>query len=198
MNLYIAELLDFNFQLALWDKEVRYLSQKARWWRKEEIVKKLLVFLLVFFMFGANTARAQSRGQRVADIASYATLGFNITLDARRSWQATDRGHQLLMLAVRYAVVGLTVDVLKTAFPRQRPCAAGGTCGIDRPDSDFPSGHTAFAFATLGHPTEEQGEYLVKLGGAMLTGVLRMEANKHDLLGVLGGAAVGIAGSRLR
>jgi membrane-associated phospholipid phosphatase len=102
----------------------------------------------------------------------------------------------MLMLGVRTFTTGVLVTVLKDAFPRARPCAP--TCGIDSAYSDFPSGHTAFAFSTLGHPTEEQGDYLVKLGSGILTGILRGEANKHDLLGVVSGAAIGFGTSRLR
>jgi membrane-associated phospholipid phosphatase len=139
---------------------------------------------------------AQTRGQRIADVASYATLGLNITIDARQSWVAPDRGHRFLMLGVRLATTGVLTNILKTAFPRARPCAPSA-CGIDAPYADFPSGHTAFAFQALGHPTEDDA-YLAKLGLAALTGGLRIAANKHDLLGVAGGAAIGLAVSRLR
>jgi len=157
---------------------------------------KLLAALALVSVMAAGSAEAQqTRGQRVADVASYVTLGLNIAIDAQQSWVAPDRGHRLVMMGVRLATTGVLVNVLKTAFPRSRPCAP--SCGIDNPLADFPSGHTAFAFQALGHPTEEDA-YLAKLGIAALTGGLRMAANKHDLLGVLGGAAVGFGTSRLR
>jgi membrane-associated phospholipid phosphatase len=122
-----------------------------------------------------------------ADIASYVTLGVSVALDTRASCiSAADRRRGCGLEAARLATTWAAAALLKRWLPRDRPCAP--SCGIDRPNADFPSGHTAFAVSTIAdHP-----RFLL----AFSTGELRLLANKHDVVGVLGGAAIGAATSR--
>lgn len=141
----------------------------------------LLVFALLPAPVGAQALPTEAQ-RHVADIASYATVGLNIALDTRAScWQAADRRRGCLLEAARLGTTYGAVALLKHVLPRDRPCAPA--CGIDRANADFPSGHTAFAF-----------ESAVGASGFVLafsTADLRMLAAKHDLIGVLGGAAIG-------
>ena len=148
--------------------------------------------LLLALLFLPSPAFAQAlttpTEQRIADIASYATVGLNIALDTRSScWQAADRKRGCVMEAARLGTTWGSVALLKHYLPRDRPCAP--SCGIDAPNADFPSGHTAFAVTAA---SDARTWFF-----AFNTGELRILANKHDLIGVLGGAAVGAATGRL-
>lgn len=155
------------------------------------------VLLLTVCLLTPTTVHAQAlhneTARHVADIASYATVGLNIALDVKGScWDAVDRKRGCAMTGARIGTTWLAVALLKKAFPRDRPCAP--ECGIDSPDSDFPSGHTAFAFEAV-----EGSRFAVSIPLAVGSGGLRLAAGKHDLIGVISGAIVGsLAGHFLR
>jgi membrane-associated phospholipid phosphatase len=106
------------------------------------------------------------------------------------------------MSAARVGVTFGAVYGLKKLFARRRPCSYGPdvhgynyaeSCGIDNPDYSFPSGHTAFAFSTIGGP-----RLAFALPLAVGTGGLRVAANKHWLTDTLAGAGIGLLTSRIR
>jgi membrane-associated phospholipid phosphatase len=144
--------------------------------------------------------------RNVADAASWAAVIATQVLEARESWRSDDRLEAFALQAVRVgATLGLA-SVIKTAFPRTRPCATnkyvtqpvrGATyyslCSPDDPDTSFYSAHTALAFSSLGGP-----RLAFALPLSVGTGGLRVAAGKHWLTDTLAGAAVGAATSRIR
>lgn len=83
-------------------------------------------------------------------------------------------------------------EALKYQFPETRPDNSG--------NDSFPSGHTAIAFAAARYldkrySDENYGVYLY--GAAALTGIARVEADKHHWSDVLVGGALGFGMSEL-
>lgn len=120
---------------------------------------------------------APTTAQTVNNAASYGTVGANVLMDVLHDLQAPDTSCALKQEAMK---VGLAIgisEVLKLVIHRQRP---------DLSDyKDFPSEHTAIAFASSGWSVS--WGYSLAIG----TGVERHTAGKHDWVGVLGGVAVG-------
>lgn len=130
-------------------------------------------------------ALSSERGQRVAEIASWGTVGTALALDVKASWDAPDRAHQLQLTAARAFINISWATIVKGLTNRERPD------GSDR--QSFYSQHTALAFSTLGGPRTS-----ISLSLAVGTGAGRVAANKHWLTDVLAGAAVGAITSRIR
>jgi membrane-associated phospholipid phosphatase len=126
--------------------------------------------------------------QRVADLASWATVLTALTLDGLDTPRS--RG-PLLKTGLRVGLAIGTTQIVKQLVHRHRPCAP--VCGIDSPDSSFFSMHTTLAFSTLGGP---RLAFAIPL--AVGTGTGRVLANKHWLTDTLVGAGVGAALSRIR
>ena len=134
-------------------------------------------------------ALATPAERRAADIASWVTAGVVVGLDFRESWKG-GKEERLTFVARVGAVYGMTF-LLKEVTHRNRPCAP--ECGVDRPDSSFPSGHTAIVFSTVGGP-----RLAVTVPLAISTGGLRIAAGKHWLTDTLAGAGIGLLASRIR
>ena len=135
--------------------------------------------------------------RHAASVASWATLGLALSLDAARTlhdhcrYPATDCRRAWMMTGLRIGVnIGAT-SAIKRAVHRTRPCAP--SCGVDAVDRSFPSGHTALAFSTLG-----EGSVGTFVPLAVGTGALRVLAGKHYMSDVLAASAIGIATSRIR
>jgi hypothetical protein len=98
------------------------------------------------------------------------------------------------MYFISSAVMGLSIDVLKSQTHRLRP---------DRSDyRSFPSGHTATAFVAAEFLNQEYKDVspwypLAGYTVAAATGTLRMINNKHWLSDVVMGAGVGILSTKL-
>ena len=110
----------------------------------------------------------------------------------------TASGHAL----VAAATAGLAVTALKWTIGRARPSHASDADhydGFEFDDSSFPSGHTAIAFgiaSSLSRDIKGRWDDLALYGAASLTGLARMNDNKHWLSDVIGGAVVGILAGR--
>jgi len=92
------------------------------------------------------------------------------------------------------AIMGLSVDALKTASHRLRPDGSDYRA--------FPSGHTATAFAAAEFMWQEYKDVSLWYGVAgytmaTATGGLRMLNNKHWFSDVVTGAGIGIASTKL-
>lgn len=102
-------------------------------------------------------------------------------------------GHALLAVAG----AGLVTTGIKYAVGRHRPSESDSNLEFDlwrMDDSSFPSGHTAVAFAlasTLAHETSDSWSDVLFYSGAILTGLARINDNRHWMSDVVGGAAIG-------
>lgn len=147
--------------------------------------------LLLVLLFAAPLAAAEPTpafpnhtAQQIADVASYGTLGAGLALETWDAFHCPNVGHcvwqELFGLSVAWAGSG----ILKTVVQRERPCAP--QCGIDSPNSSFPSGHAWFAGQTVWG--DHKGW---KAGLALATSGLRVGANKHHVTDVAAGFALG-------
>ncbi len=144
----------------------------------------------------ATSASAQTTGeQKAADIASWVVMGAAVAVDASQCPHAEQQTRCWVTLGIRQGTMQGASIVIARLFPRQRPCAP--SCGIDSNDSDVPSRHVGTTAATF--PGLHAGPRLVVAASATtVVALLRGKANKHDLLGVASGAAVGWACSFIR
>lgn len=155
-------------------------------------------FFLIFIFIG-TAASAQvlptANEKKAADIASYFTLGAGMALDAKSCMDSVDRKHCFEMMGIRNVVALAATQVIKKVVKRPRPCAPS-ECGIDSNDSDVPSGHAWFAFATMNF--KENKGFAVNLSLALGTVAGRKLSNKHDKIGLAAGIAGGILNSFIR
>lgn len=125
----------------------------------------------------ASVSVDATTAQSVNNAVSYGTVGANVLFDVIHDLQAPNKSCALKQEALKVGfAVGIS-EVLKLVIHRQRP---------DLSDyKDFPSEHTAIAFASSGWSVS--WGYSFAIG----TGVERHTADRHDWVGVLGGVAVG-------
>src|SRR5688572_21128498 len=148
---------------------------------------RLVLVLLLF----ASPALAQTSDERFADIGSWVGAVGLVGADGVASFQCPDKARCLEMQAARLLTAGATVYVLKKLIHLDRPCAP--SCGRDDPDEDFPSGHTTFAFVSIGR------DYVaVTVPAATLVGEMRIGAKKHTPWSVLWSAVLGTGISFIR
>lgn len=135
-------------------------------------------------------------GRKAAAIVSWTTLAAGMGVDLVGDMAGCrGRGDCAGTAGWAAARVGATtgaVLALKFAVHRTRPCAPYD-CGGDRPDTSFPSGHTAYAFSATGGRRVQ-----VTVPLAITTGGLRVAGGKHWLTDVLAGAGIGWATSHIR
>jgi membrane-associated phospholipid phosphatase len=99
---------------------------------------------------------------------------------------------------VAAGVAGVAATALKWTIGRQRPSSGYDSDHFDHfdfKDSSFPSGHTAIAFGVASSLSRDIGgrwDDVALYGAASLTGLARMNDNRHWLSDVVGGAVVGI------
>lgn len=125
-------------------------------------MKALLIVLLC-----ASPASAQSQVRPWADWTSYGTAAINPTIAFVDAWQSSDQPCRLKRLALSEAVGNGLALTLKHFVVSPRPCLG---CAPD----GFPSGHTMNS--TIGMSAKN---WQFGLGVAVLTGGLRMTANRH-------------------
>lgn len=151
----------------------------------------LLACLLV-----ASTAHGQglpTAGERkAADVVSWVTVAAGMVGDSKASWDAEDRRKAFILQGVRVGVTAGSVFLIKKLVRSKRPCAPAD-CGSDDPNQNVPSGHMAMSLQTFGGP---RLVFMIPIAGG--TGFGRWGARKHDIVGILAGAAVGAATSRIR
>ena len=124
--------------------------------------------------------------QKVGDVILYAlpaaTLGTSFIIgDNQGAWQFT-KG-LLLTVGVTYG--------LKLGVNKQRPDMSN--------DNSFPSGHTSTVFHSAGYVHRRYGfKYAIpSYALAGFTAASRIDSNKHDILDVVAGAAIGLGSNLL-
>lgn len=159
-------------------------------------MKTLCIALL---LLTASTVQAQTtREEKAADIARWVIAGAAIVVDAAECPHADRQTRCWVTLGIRQGTVQGASMLIAHWFPRPRPCEPFN-CGIDNPNNDVPSRHTAATAATFPALSEGFGPRLVVAASATtLVAFLSGKATKHDLVGVASGAALGWAVSHIR
>ncbi len=147
-------------------------------------------------LFAVPTSAQTTGEQKAADIASWAVMGWAVASDVAECRHELQPTHCYVLAGVRNGTVAGASWAIKQLVHSPRPCAPLD-CGSDAPYSNVPSGHTAFTAATM-HSFEGGPRLVVSASATVLVGALRGRANKHDLVGVASGAAVGWAASFIR
>lgn len=99
---------------------------------------------------------------------------------------------------VAATTAGLAATALKWTVGRLRPSSGFDADHFDHfefKDSSFPSGHTSIAFgvaSSLSRDIKGRWDDVALYGAASLTGLARLNDNKHWFSDVIGGAVVGI------
>lgn len=124
--------------------------------------------------------------QTIGDVILFAlpaaTVGTSLIIgDEKGAWQFT-KG-LLLTTGVTYG--------LKLSINKQRPDMSN--------DNSFPSGHTSTVFHSAGYVHRRYGfKYSIPAYAlAGFTAASRIDSNKHDILDVLAGAAIGLGSNLL-
>lgn len=154
-----------------------------------------LISVLIFLYFLTTPIFAQDtsvtkpqigKTQKVGDVILFtlpiATLATTLIIgDKEGAWQFT-KGF-LLTSAVTYG--------LKLGVNKQRPDMSN--------DNSFPSGHTSTTFHSAGFIHRRYGfKYSIPAYAlAGFTAASRIDSNKHDILDVLAGAAIGLGSNLL-
>lgn len=110
-----------------------------------------------------------------------------------------DKAKRTALIATEsFLITGLYTTILKASFGRHRPSTGDSSTSFDGFTTDhnsFPSGHTstAFAIATVIANEYEETPYIkpISYGLATLTGLSRMNDEKHWASDVFFGAALG-------
>jgi membrane-associated phospholipid phosphatase len=149
----------------------------------------LLLSLVTFQIQAQDTSETKPQvgtTQKIGDVILFAlptaTLATSFIVgDEKGAWQFT-KG-LLLTVGVTYG--------LKYSINKQRPDMSN--------DNSFPSGHTSTVFHSAGYVHRRYGfKYAIPsyvLAG--FTAVSRIDSNKHDILDVIAGAAIGMGSNLL-
>jgi hypothetical protein len=130
-------------------------------------------------------------GRKVADAASWGTLGTSVLLQTLDALHCPQKTACLLHEGVQIASVLGSVWYVKENVDSPRPCATFSTDPCTGADAhkNIPSGHTALAVQAAAD--EDASHPLLKWGLAGTTALLRGVAGKHDWKGIASGAGMG-------
>jgi membrane-associated phospholipid phosphatase len=138
--------------------------------------------------------------RKLAEVVSWGTALTSIGLDIHHTYASCkDQSAEFCYRAfvkqgARLGVVLVGTMVMKQVVGRTRPCVGlPEGCGIDSPNSSFPSAHTGFSFSAIGGAS---ASWTVPLALGTLAG--RVAAGKHNLSDVVAGAGFGWLASRIR
>lgn len=138
--------------------------------------------------------------RKLAEVASWGTVLTSIALDVNHTYASCkDQPAESCYRAfakqgARLGVVLAGTFVMNQVVGRARPCVGlPEGCGIDSPNSSFPSMHTGFAFSTIGGAS---ASWTLPLSFGTAAG--RVAAGKHNLTDVIAGAGFGWLASRIR
>ncbi len=152
---------------------------------KYSIVKRLLIcsFILLYFqnVFSQNET-VKTSGDVILFVLPIAAIGSTlIHKDKKGTWQ----------FAKGFLVNGAVSYGLKAIINKERPDGSNS--------NSFPSGHTSITFQSASFIQKRYGwkygipAYLL----SSFTGYSRLNADKHDIVDILAGAAIGIGSTYL-
>ncbi len=156
-------------------------------------MKWLLVFAMSATVYAQSNADAWPKSkQPIADYLSTAILAADVGVDVGRAVSrelGTTKSHQTRVVftalgceTIKYGGANGGSLLVKHFFPRERP---------DKSDNqDSGSEHTSNAFASV-DVTHGTKEAVLTTITAFIVAYLRTAANKHDLVGILEGMAIG-------
>ncbi len=128
---------------------------------------------------------ASETGRKVANVASWVTVGAEGAVYGVNAWKAEDRKRSVLCTLGELATTSASVRIIKAIVGRERP---------DHSDNrSFPSGHTAFAALMQGAFRGDDGKHWRALLWPLAVGSGRVLARKHYPTDVMAGAALGWA-----
>ena len=159
------------------------------WGQTMQIVRVLIAGLVALIV---SLTMSQPAGADTKDIWDKLSTAAVFELAAEAGWKTLalgDKTGQLEFLETMAATLALS-EGLKTAIPKRRPDGSS--------NDNFPSAHTALAFAAASYFDIRYGaknKMLVPFfyGTAALTALGRVEAKKHFVGDVAAGALVGVA-----
>lgn len=140
------------------------------------------IFILGFLMCGFNSIKAQKTDLEISGDILQVLLP-TMALSSTFIWK--DDQKSFLQLGKSMGVTIVLSQILKSVINKKRPNGRNFA---------FPSGHTATSFTAAGFLEKRYGwevgipAYLL----ASYVGWTRMNANKHDIIDVLGGAIIGV------
>jgi membrane-associated phospholipid phosphatase len=144
-------------------------------------------FCLVLTLFFSSSVYADSANtwNTISNILGYGmplvALGYSVD-------QEDETG--ALQLAASLGTAYGTSAILKNAFPKDRPDGSG--------NDSFPSDHAAIAFSSARYMTKRyDANPYYWYAAAGITGLARVQANKHTWGDVLAGSAIGFVASEL-
>ena len=158
---------------------------------KSQILASIIVFTLFFSQYSftqdtSETTPKRGNTQIIGDVILFtlpaATLGTSFIIgDDKGAWQFT-KG-LILTEAVTYG--------LKLGINKPRPDRSN--------DNSFPSGHTSTTFHSAGYIHRRYGfKYSIPAYAlAGFTAASRIDSEKHDILDILAGAAIGLGSNLL-
>lgn len=153
---------------------------------------RIVIGAFFVVLFSSPVQAQQTSDEIFADRASWVgAIGLG-AYDTIESFQCDDKTRCFEMQAARVLLTGASVYTLKKLIHRARPCAPD-KCGRDGAYEDFPSGHTTFAFVSIGRKS-----VAVTIPAATLVGEMRIGAKKHTPLSVLLSALMGTSISFIR
>jgi membrane-associated phospholipid phosphatase len=142
---------------------------------------------LVFSVFFCSSVYADSANtwNTISNILGYGmplvALGYSVDQEDQSG---------ALQLGASLGTAYGTATILKKAFPRDRPDESG--------NDSFPSDHAAIAFSSARYMTKRyDANPYYWYAAAGITGLARVQANKHTWGDVLAGSAIGFVTSEL-
>ncbi len=161
-------------------------------------MKQLIICLSILLLF-AQSSLAQTAltlptaGERkAADIASYITLGTNMTMAIANCYHNGEWDTKcLLRVGVKNGATLLISEGLKRLIHEGRPCEPSHACGIDTGTGSIPSGHAIFSFVNVDPFGQSHLGFSVEYSIAFGTATGRVLAGKHNWWDVLASAVMG-------
>lgn len=202
--------LNQGYLKGMWSDLIYTATSPSRWDRSDWLTAGLVAGGTAFFIGLDEEIRdyfEDNRSSTTDDLANifepFGNGAFTIPALAAfyifGHFDENEKAKRTALIATEsFLITGLYTTVLKVTFGRHRPSTGDSSTSFDGFTTDhnsFPSGHTstAFAIATVVANEYEETPYIkpIAYGLATLTGLSRMNDEKHWASDVFFGAALG-------